>query len=82
MLEEYKAASSYLFQAGQLARYDDGSIMADHTAAEGGEYTGRIAFLHADGNSTRWYTQHSAPMWLKTLYDEATVAVRVEQSKV
>lgn len=67
VIEEYVTSSCHVFEDGRL-------IYRDHNPAEGGAYTGRFCFRHADGRLTRWYTEPSAPRWLLALWREATGA--------
>jgi hypothetical protein len=66
VIEEYITSSWHIFEDGRLLCHDND--------ASDGRYTGRFRFRHTDGRLTRWYTERSAPQWLRALWLEATGA--------
>ena len=66
LIEEFIASTAHCFESGQLTDRDN--------SPEYGDYSGRFFFQYADGKTTRWYTEKSAPQWLLALYREAIEA--------
>lgn len=65
LVEEYIAVSEHHFEDGQIdARLHDDSD---------GTYTGVFWFEYADGKRTRRYTTKTAPKWLLSYYELATI---------
>ena len=62
LVEEYTTEAAHYFVDGELL---------DHVL-DGEELTGRFRFDFADGRSTRWYTEKSAPKWLQSYFDIVT----------
>ena len=63
VVEEFVTSSWHFFEGGKLVL---------HNNDPEGYYTGRIHFRYPGGETTRWYTEQSAPKWLRALWDEAT----------